>query len=102
MMRWEYLKYKVRDFSKQCSVDKARERKAKRNKLELRAREFEVLISSNVEETFMHEYHDCKHQLEKIYNHITQGIILRSKVDMEKTLLNIFLILKGEIRQNLI
>ena len=22
-MRWEYLKYKVREFSKQCSVDKA-------------------------------------------------------------------------------
>ena len=29
MMRWEYLKYKVRDFSKQYSVDKARERRAK-------------------------------------------------------------------------
>ena len=29
VMRWEYLKYKVRDFLKQYSVDKARERKAK-------------------------------------------------------------------------
>ena len=29
MMRWKYLKYKVRDFSKQYSVDKAREQKAK-------------------------------------------------------------------------
>ena len=34
MMRWEYLKYKVREFSKQYSVDKAKERKAKRNNLE--------------------------------------------------------------------
>ena len=53
MMRWEYLKYKVRDFSKQYSVHKARERKAKRNKLELRVKELDVLISSNAEETFI-------------------------------------------------
>ena len=33
MMRWEYLKYKVREFSKQYSADKAKERKAKRSKL---------------------------------------------------------------------
>ena len=81
MMRWEYLKYKVREFWKQFSVDKAKERKAKRNKLELRVKEFEVLISCNAEETVIQEYHDCKHQLEKIYNYITQGIILHSRVD---------------------
>ena len=81
MMGWEYLKYKVRQFSKQYTVGKAREQKAKRNKLELRVKELEVLISSNAEETFIQEYHDCKHQREEIYNYITQGIILRSKVD---------------------
>ena len=80
-MRWEYLKYKVREFSKQYSVDKAKERKPKQNKLELRVKEFEVLISSNAEETVIQEYHDCEHQLEEIYNYITQSIILRSKVD---------------------
>ena len=81
MMRWKYLKYKVREFSKQYSVDKAKERREKRNKLELRVKELEVLISSNTEETVIQEYHDCKHQLEEIYNYITQGIILRSRVD---------------------
>ena len=81
MMRREYLKYKVRDFSKQYSVDKARKRKAKRNKLELRVKELDALISSNAEETLIQEYHKCKHQLEEIYNYVTQGIIIRSKVD---------------------
>ena len=81
MMRWEYLKCKVREFSKQYSVDKAKERRAKRNKLELMVKELEVLISSNAEETVIQEYHDCKNQLEEIYNYITQGIILRSRVD---------------------
>ena len=104
-MKWEYLKYKVREFSKQYSVDKAKERRAKRNKLELRVKELEVLISSNAEETVIQEYHDCKHQLEEIDNYIMQGIILRSRVDWYEhgeNPLNIFLILKREIRQNLI
>ena len=79
-MRCEYLKYNVRDVSKQYSVDKARERKAKRNKFELRVKELDALISSNAEETLILEYHKCKHPLE-IYNYVTQGIILRSKVD---------------------
>ena len=103
MMRWEYLKYKVRDFSKQYSVDKAREWKAKRNKLELRVKELDALISSNAEEILIQEYHKYKHQLEEIYNYVTQGIILHSKVDwyeygekFSKYFLNL------EIRQNLI
>ena len=80
MMRWEYLRYKVREFSKQYPVDKAREWKAKRNKLELRVKELDALISSNAEETLIQEYQKCKHQLEEIYNNVTQGIIIRSKV----------------------
>ena len=39
------------------------------------------IISSNAEEIFIQEYHKSKHQLEEIYDYITQGIILRSKVD---------------------
>ena len=59
----------------------SKEHKAKLNKLELRVKELEALISSNAEETATQEYHHCKHQLEEIYNYITQGIILHSKVD---------------------
>ena len=44
-------------------------------------KELEILISSNAEETVIQEYPDFKHQLEEIYNYITQGIILRFKVD---------------------
>ena len=66
MMRWEYLKYKVREFSKQYSVDKAKEQKVKRNKFELRMKKLEVLISSNAEETIIQEYHTCKHQPENL------------------------------------
>ena len=47
----------------------------------MRVKELQVLISSNAEETVIQEYHDCKHQREEIYNYITQGITLLSKVD---------------------
>ena len=58
MMRWENIKYKVRDVSKQYSGSKWQ----KRNQLELSLKEHEVLISSNAEETIQ-EYHKCKRQL---------------------------------------
>ena len=105
MMRWEYLKYKVREFSKQYSVDKAKERKAKRNKLELRVKELEVLISSNAEETVIQEYHDCKYQLNEIIitlHKVLSYVLELTGMNMEKNLLNIFFILKRETRQNLI
>ena len=44
-------------------------------------KELDALISSNAEETLIQEYQKCKHQLEEIYNYVTQGIIIRSKVD---------------------
>ena len=66
----------------QYSVDKAMERKAKRNKIGMRVKELEALISSNAENTFIQEYHDRKQELKEIYNYITQGIIiLRSNID---------------------
>ena len=34
-MEWNYLKYKIRQFAKQYSIVKAKERRAKRVKLEL-------------------------------------------------------------------
>ena len=43
VVKWDYLKYKVRQFAKQYSIDKAKEHKAKRNKLEPRVKELERL-----------------------------------------------------------
>ena len=39
--RWDYLKYRLRQFSKNFSKDKAEKRKAKRLELESKVREFE-------------------------------------------------------------
>ena len=45
VMEWDYLKYKIRQLAKQYSIVKAKERGAKRIKLELRVKELEGLHS---------------------------------------------------------
>ena len=80
-IRWDYLKYRMRQFALRYSIDKARGRKEKRKALEQKVKELESLISTGAEECSLQEYNKCKKDLEEIYNYITKGIILRSKTD---------------------
>ena len=73
-MKWDYLKYKVRQFAKTYSVDKAKESRAERNKLGLRVMELEALLSTDSHK-IVKEYYDCKQELESIYSYITEGIL---------------------------
>ena len=79
-MEWDYLKYKIRQFAKQYSIVNAKERRAKRIKLELRVKELEGLLSTDSQE-IAKEYYDCKQELECIYTNITEGIVMPSKTD---------------------
>ena len=54
VMKWDYLKYKIRQFAKQYSIVKAKERRAKRIKLELRVKELEGLLSTDLEHLHIH------------------------------------------------
>ena len=50
VMKWDYLKYKIRQFAKQYSIVKAKERRGKRIKLKLRVKELEGLLSTDSQE----------------------------------------------------
>ena len=78
-MRWEYIKYKCREFSRNFSIKMSKERKARRLALEMRLANLEGLISSNSSHDLLEEYSKYKSDLESLYNYITAGIILRSK-----------------------
>ena len=78
-MRWEYIKYKCREFSRNFSIKMSKERKARRLALEMKHANLEGLISSNSSHDLLEEYSKCKPDLESLYNYITAGIILRSK-----------------------
>ena len=80
-VKWDFLKYKRRQFAKDYATRKAKERKAKRAALETKVGELESIISTNSNDLVIEEYHKFKAELEKIHNYITKGIILRSKTD---------------------
>ena len=79
VMRWEFLKYKIRQFTINYSKEKASERKARRIALEKTVKRLEISLSTNSNETLLEEYYKYKNELESIYNFIAEGIILRSK-----------------------
>ena len=81
IMRWEYVKYKCREFSRSYSIKKAKERKSRRISLEKRIAALESLISSSFSQELLDEYNKCKSDLEKLYDYINARIILRSKSD---------------------
>ena len=80
-IRWDFLKYGMRQFARRYSIDKARGHREKRKDLEQKVKELESLISTGAEECSLQEYNKCKQDLEEIYYYITEGIILRSKTD---------------------
>ena len=79
VMRWEFLKYKVRQFTINYSKEKASETKARRISLEKTVKRLEISLSTNSNETLLEEYYKYKNELESICNFIAEGIILRSK-----------------------
>ena len=81
-VRWDYIKYQIRQFSWKISKEKAKQRKAKRIGLESRIKELESSISSisiKSDSAFINEYNECKQELEILYDYITQDTILRSR-----------------------
>ena len=80
-MRWEFLKYKIRQFTINYSKKKASEGKARQISLEKTVKRLEMSLSINSSETLLEEYHWYKNELESIYSFIAEGIIRRSKAN---------------------
>ena len=77
--RWNYIKYRMRQFSKKFSIDKAKKRKARRLELESKVKEFEEQLTTASNDQLINDYNKCKKELESLYDNITDGIILRSR-----------------------
>ena len=80
ILKWEFVKYKCRDLSRQISIEKSRERKSRHVKLENGLAELDNIIATNSSEEVITAYYNCKSDLEALYNYITEGIIMRSKL----------------------
>ena len=76
-INWEYLKFKIREFSRDTAIKLAKARKLERENLEFKVNSYEKIINPSEDE--LRDIENAKVELEKIYDHITNGIMLRSK-----------------------
>ena len=79
IMKWEFLKFKFREFSGSFSIRKSKEGKARRCELEKRRTELECSLSTKHNNNMLEEYHKCKSELDTLYDYITAGLIICSK-----------------------
>ena len=77
-LKWELLKYKIRKFTINYSKKLAKERKENKTLLENKLKELEGNLNT---EDNLQSYNICKNELESIYDHIAEGIRVRSKCD---------------------
>ena len=78
-VKWEFLKYKIRQKAKKTADTKSKLRKEKKKHLENEVVHLENELVENNSELLINEYETAKKEVDVIYNHITDGIILRSR-----------------------
>ena len=79
-VRWEYMKYIMRDFSRKFSIEYSSKMSKNRLELENKVKDLTNKLKTSSTESEVKEYEECKAEFEKMYDHLTQGIILWSKV----------------------
>ena len=77
-LKWEFLKYEIRKFTIRYTKGLAKERKQKILNLES---ELKKLENSLGDANNLGQYNSIKNELEAIYDHVSEGIRIRSKCD---------------------
>ena len=77
--KWEFIKYKCKEACRTYSIQKSKERRARRVELERKLVDLERLLRTNSTENVSEEYDIFQSELDQLYVYITAGIIMRSK-----------------------
>ena len=77
-LKWEFLKYEIRKFTIHYTKGLAKERKQKILNLESELKKLEISLD---DANTLGKYNCIKNELEAIYDHIAEGIRIRSKCD---------------------
>jgi len=80
-LRWELLKYEIRKFTIAFSKAKAKKSRATLELLEAKIKDIENIPNWERIEKLTKEHIKAKLELDKYYDYITEGLILRSKVN---------------------
>ena len=79
-VRWDFIKFKIHDFSIKYAATKKREKNEFKMKLEKDLYDIENDIQNGMSSSNVEKYFYIKEELEKIEEHETQNAILRSRV----------------------
>ena len=77
-LKWELLKYEIRKLTIDYTKRKAKERRKQQAYLESELKKLENNLESSEN---LRKYESLKNNLELIYNHIAEGVRLRSKCE---------------------
>ena len=77
--RWDFIKLRIKKGSLKYSNKKAKARKAERKSVEDKIQILEQQLSVGSDPNILTQHKVAKNMSEKLYNHITEGIIFRSK-----------------------
>ena len=80
-LNWEFMKFKIKEFTRKYSSEKKRNDVAERSDLERKLKNLSHILNVNSSGETRKEYEDCKNRLESFYDNITKGLILRSKAE---------------------
>ena len=75
-LKWELLKYEVEKFTINYTKQIAKEKRQQRTNLE---NQLKILEKNLYEDDNLSKYNNIKNQLDVIYDHITEGMLIRSK-----------------------
>ena len=75
-IQWEFLKYKIRKFTIEFSKNKAKLRREKLSRLEVKLTELQQNLSNDEAKE---QYNAYRGKINEIYNEISNGIKIRSK-----------------------
>ena len=75
-VKWKFIKYNIRKLTVKYSKERAKRRRESRANLEKRVKFYKDTLNSNSGDSFLKEYKKAKTELETMYNHITEGIII--------------------------
>ena len=77
---WDFLKFKIKELTRKYSAEKKAAENKTRLDLESKLKTLVNSLSTNPSENLLKEYEECKSRLKSLYDHITNGLIIRSKV----------------------
>ena len=72
-VNWDFLKYKMKEFSRNYSIAKRHRNTAEKFELEAKLKSLSKLISSNCSDEVRKEYEECQNKLESIYENIIKN-----------------------------